>query len=172
VNVAVRVPSPPRAEFRLPPELGRGGPYLRTYRIQARPLVRTRVVALLLIAASLLFARVWEITVANSLSMDRDRLAQEVRALENRIRISRDLREQAVLGQGLDLTSLGQLGFRNPDPAQVIDIDLSETASRGAMARRGLAARLGTVLRQILPSSFVDRGPEFPAASSRDGAGR
>src|SRR3972149_5830214 len=104
--------------------------------------------------------------------MDRDRLAQEVRALENRIRISRDLREQAVLGQGLDLTSLGQLGFRNPDPAQVIDIDLSETASRGAMARRGLAARLGTVLRQILPSSFGDRGPEFPAASSRDGAGR
>jgi len=101
------------------------GPYLRSFRAQPKRRVSARVIALLLLAASLLFLKVWERTVSNSLSMERDRLAREVRTLENRIRITRDLEEQAAFRSGIDLTSLSQLGFQNPDPARVVDVDLA-----------------------------------------------
>src|SRR5881397_3588206 len=55
------------------------GPYLRSFRAQQKRRVSPRVIAFLLLAASLLFVKVWERTAANSLSMERDRLAREVR---------------------------------------------------------------------------------------------
>ncbi len=173
MNVAVKVQDPTRAELRATsPEPDRGGPYLRSYRIQARPRVRPRVMALLLVAAALLFARVWEITVANALSMERDRLTREVRTLENRIRISRDLREQAALKEGTDVASLSRLGFLNPDPAQVVDIDLSERNPRAGAAKRGLMARIVSILRALLPASVAERVVGLPAASVRGGVNR
>jgi len=148
---------------------GLHGPYLR-FRTQPRRRVSVRVIALFLIAASLLFTKVWERTVANSLSMERDRLAREVRSLENRIRITRDLEEQAAFRSGIDLESLAQFGFQNPDPAHVVDVDL--TLPRPRARRPALAARLLAQVRRALPSFLTERVVGLPAAPVEAGGTR
>jgi hypothetical protein len=125
-------------------------------RTQAKRRVSGRVVVLFLIAASLLFTKVWERTVANSLSMERDHLARDVRSLENRIRITRDLEEQAAFRNGVDLESLAKLGFQNPDPSRVVDVDLARArAHRGS--HPALGPRLWETLRRALPPSLAER---------------
>jgi hypothetical protein len=145
------------------------GPYLRL-RMQPKRRVSVRVIGVLLIGASLLFTKVWECTMANSLSMERDRLAREVRSIENRIRITRDLEEQAALRSGLDLTSLGELGFQAPDPARVVDVDLAiPRTKRGGL---GLGQKLLGAARRALPSSLTERVVGLPAASVEAGGTR
>ncbi|HZE19335.1 MAG TPA: hypothetical protein VE402_04365 [Candidatus Angelobacter sp.] len=149
---------------------GLRGPYLR-FRTQPKRRVNLRVIALLLLAASLLFTKVWERTVANSLSMERDRLAREVRSLENRIRITRDLEEQAAFRSGVDLESLEKLGFQNPDPSRVVDVDLN--LPRAARARRpALAARILAGVRKALPAFLTERIVGLPAAPVEAGGTR
>ncbi len=146
------------------------GPYLRL-RTQTKRRMSGRIVLALLVAASLLFAKVWERTVSNSLSMERDRLARDVRSLENRIRITRDLEEQAAFRDGIDLAGLNQLGFQNPDPARVVDVDLvSPRARRGP--RPALGARLMGSLRKALPSFLTERVVGLPAAPVEAGGSR
>jgi hypothetical protein len=147
------------------------GPYLRSYRIQPKRRVSLRVIALLLVAASLLFTKVWERTLANSLSMERDRLARDVRTLENRIRITCDLEEQAAFRSGIDLTSLGRLGFQSPDPARVVDVDLAEPRARRG-ARVALGARILGKVRRALPSFLTERVVGLPAAPVEAGGHR
>lgn len=137
------------------------GPYLR-FRTQPRRRVRGRTIALLLLAAALLFTKVWERTVANSLSMERDRLAHDVRAVENRIRITRDLEEQAAFRSGVDLESLAKMGFQNPDPAHVVDVDLKLPLAR--VSRPSFAARLLARVRRSLPSFLTERVVGLPVA--------
>ncbi|HYQ89231.1 MAG TPA: hypothetical protein VEU09_06360 [Candidatus Binatia bacterium] len=145
-------------------EAGRGprGPYLRL-RTQAKRRLSGRVVVLFLVAASLLFTKVWERTVANSLSMERDHLARDVRSLENRIRITRDLEEQAAFRNGVDLESLAKLGFQNPDPARVVDVDLAAAGARPGL-RRAFGTRILESLRRALPQSLAERVVGLPAA--------
>jgi len=138
------------------------GPYLRL-RTQPKRRVNLRVVGILLLAAALLFTKVWERTVANSLSMERDRLAREVRSLENRIRITRDLEEQAAFRSGVDLESLEKLGFQNPDPSRVVDVDLNLPRAPRA-ARPALLARILAGVRRALPSFLTERVLGLPAA--------
>jgi hypothetical protein len=149
---------------------GLRGPYLR-FRTQPKRRVNLRVIALLLLAASLLFTKVWERTVANSLSMERDRLAREVRSLENRIRITRDLEEQAAFRSGVDLESLEKLGFQNPDPSRVVDVNLN--LPRAPRARRpALAARILAGVRKALPAFLTERIVGLPAAPVEAGGTR
>jgi len=149
---------------------GLRGPYLRI-RTQSKRRVNLRLIALLLLAASLLFTKVWERTVANSLSMERDRLAREVRSLENRIRITRDLEEQAAFRSGVDLESLEKLGFQNPDPSRVVDVDLN--LPRAPRARRpALAARILAGVRKALPAFLTERIVGLPAAPVEAGGTR
>jgi hypothetical protein len=145
------------------------GPYLRL-RMQPKRRVSVRVIAMLLIGASLLFTKVWERTVANSLSMERDHLAREVRSVENRIRITRDLEEQSALRSGLDLTSLGQLGFQAPDPARVVDVELAVPRPKGGGL--GLGQKLLGAARRALPSSLTERVVGLPAAPVEAGGTR
>jgi len=147
------------------------GPFLRSFGPQPRRRVSMRGVALLLVATSLLFTQVWERTAANSLSMERDRLAREVRLLENRIRITRDLEEQAAFRSGIDLTSLTGLGFQNPDPARVVDVDLAEPRTY-SVSRRGLGTRLMGSVRRALPPFFTERVVGLPAAPVEAGGNR
>ncbi len=146
-------------------------PYLRSYRTQPRRRVSLRTIAILLVLTLLLFTKVWERTVSNSLSMERDRLARDVRMLQNRIRITRDLEEQAAFRSGIDLTGLGKLGFQNPDPAHVVDVDLVEPRAR-KVARVGIGARLLGAARRALPSFLTERIVGLPAASVEAGGQR
>ncbi len=146
------------------------GPYLR-FRTQSKRRMSGRIIALLLVAASLLFAKVWERTVSNSLSMERDRLARDVRSLENRIRITRDLEEQAAFRDGIDLTGLTRLGFQNPDPARVVDVDLVSPRVRRGL-HPALGARLMGALRKTLPSFLTERVVGLPAAPVEAGGSR
>lgn len=130
-------------------------PYLR--RLQAaRPLRRPAPLILgLMVVAALLFLRVWQVTAAHSLSMDRDRLRRDVHTLENRIRLSSDLAVQEALREGLDYAALAKQGFLSPDPAVLVDVDLAQPFPRvmsrqGAMAR--LSADVGRFVRGILPA--------------------
>jgi hypothetical protein len=125
--------------------------------------VSGRVVAIFLIAASLLFTKVWERTVANSLSMERDHLARDVRSLENRIRITRDLEEQAAFRNGADLQSLAKLGFQNPDPSRVVDVDLAAVRAHRGL-RPALGPRLLQTLARALPSFLTQRVVGLPVA--------
>jgi len=134
---------------------------IRTFRAQPRR-VNPRVVAAFLAVAALLFCKVWESTVASSLSMERDRLAREVRGLENQIRISRDLKEQAALTSEIDPAYLAQLGFVNPDPARVVDIDLS-AFRKPSPSKGSLATGLQGLLRRALPKSMAERVVGLPA---------
>jgi len=149
---------------------GLQGPYLR-FRMQPRRRVSGRAIAILLIASSLLFTKVWERTVANSLSMERDRLAREVRSLENRIRITRDLEEQAAFRSGVDLESLSKLGFQNPDPTHVVDVDLA--LPRVSRDRRpALLTRVLTAARRALPTFLTERLVGLPEAPVEAGGTR
>lgn len=127
---------------------GQGRVYLRRYSVQA-PRRRHRALLLaLVLLATLLFSKVWECTVANSLSMERDRLRREVRGLENRIRLSSELTDQAALKEGIDSQALRSQGFVAPEPARIIEIDLNQTLPR-ALARSGVVARLETWIKGL-----------------------
>ena len=145
------------------------GPYLR-FRTQPRRRISARTLALFLVAALLLFTKVWERTVATSLSMERDRLVHDVRSLENRIRITRDLEEQAAFRSGVNLESLARLGFQNPDPAHVVDVDLALPRVRDR--RPSLAARILAGARRALPSFVTERVVGLPVAPVEAGETR
>ena len=165
MSVAARSnPAPDEAEG------GLHGPYLR-FRTQPRRRVSGRAIAILLLAASLLFMKVWERTVANSLSMERDHLARDVRLLENRMRITRDLEEQAGFRSGIDLESLERLGFQNPDPARVVDVDLALPRARRSR-RPALASRVLGAMRRALPAFLTERVVGLPAAPVEAGGTR
>ena len=139
--------------------------YLRRYRLEpARP--HGRLLAGVLIVMALLLAKVWQSYAANSLSMERDRLRGDVRALENRIRLSSELRIQAALREGLDHESLAALGFQNPEPSAVVLIDLSQPVPRAVRDRDGVVARFGSML-QSLPGLPGHRGAAGHVRSSR-----
>ena len=122
--------------------------YLRRYRLEPRR--RTgRLLAGALIFMALLFAKVWQSTAANSLSMDRDRLRREVRSLENRIRLSSELRVQAALREGLDHNALAGLGFQNPEPSAVVRIDLDAPIATPRRGHDGVVALLGGWFQNI-----------------------
>jgi hypothetical protein len=112
-----------------------GGTYLRRYGVRAHRKSHARVAAALLVLAALLFAKVWESTEANALSMERDRLRREVRTLENRIRLSTELREQAALHTGTDSKTLEARGFVAPSPSHIVDVDLSRAVPRAEVRR-------------------------------------
>jgi len=124
--------------------------YLRRFRSDARRPWDLRLVLGLTLLAALLFAKVWECTVANSLSMDRDRLRLDVRALSNRIQLSSEVRDRAVLLEQVDPRRLQAEGFVAPAPAQIIDIDLAQPTAR-AIPHEGVAARLGAWFRSVHP---------------------
>ncbi len=156
------------------PPAARPGPqrvYLRRYSVQPGRRSYGRYVAIFGALACLLFAKVWECTVANSLSMERDRLRSEVRSLQNRIRLSTELRDQAALSRGIDSETLRAQGFMNPDPARIIDIDLDQPVAR-AVADGGVVARFGAWLHGFSGPRPVDRGPSVEPVSFEAGTGR
>ena len=145
--------------------------YLRRYAVQrARPR-HGRLLLTLCLLGSLLFSKVWESTIANSLSMDRDRLRREVRALENRIRLSSELRDQAALREGIDSQALRAQGFIAPDPARIIEIDLDQAIPR-AVSRASVADRLGALLKRIRLGRPAAPVPEASAVPVRAGIDR
>jgi hypothetical protein len=148
-------PAPPR----------RTSAYLREYRTQPRRAVPPRVLLLFLVLAGMLFLRVWERTQANSLAMQRDRLALDVRALSNRIQLSTELADQEALQEGLSLNTLTARGFESPDPAQIIQIDPALTAGPAAPKPGGLKAVLSRALHRILPERTRGDGAEMPPAT-------
>ncbi|MGH7682468.1 MAG: hypothetical protein ACRENN_10855 [Candidatus Eiseniibacteriota bacterium] len=161
----------------VPPSEGAGarpGPsaglnYLRRYAVQAP---RRRHGALLvwgLLLAALLFSKVWEGTVANSLSMERDRLRRDVSALQNRIRLSSDLRDQAALKEGIDSETLRAQGFLAPDPSRIIEIDLRQAMPR-ALSHSGVVARVETWIRGFQRPPRVPDAPGAPGAPSDEDA--
>ena len=120
--------------------------YLRRYRLEPRRR-HGRVLAVALVVMALLFAKVWQSTAANTISMERDRLRRDVRVLENRIRLSSELRVQAALREGLDHAALAARGFQNPDPSAVVQIDLTDPVPRAVRANDGVVARFGSFLQ-------------------------
>jgi hypothetical protein len=122
--------------------------YLRRYRLEGRG-PHGRLLVGVLVVMLLLFAKVWQSTAANSLSMERDRLRREVRVLENRIRLSSELRVQAALREGLDHQALAALGFQNPDPSNVVHIDLSEPVPQAVRGGGSVVARFGSFLQGL-----------------------
>lgn len=141
----------------------RGVAYLRQYRAQPRRGVRAGALLLLLALAALLFLKVWERTQANALSMERDRLAREVRALENRIQLSTELADQAALREGLSFAALRERGFESPDPSRVVEIDLA-TRAGGPSGEAAVGARVARALRRLAPGRSAGNGAEMPAA--------
>jgi len=135
--------------------------YLRRYRLEPRR-PRGRLLAGVLVVMALLLAKVWQSTAANSLSMERDRLRGEVRALENRIRLSSELRIQAALREGLDHEALAALGFQNPEPSAVVLIDLSEPVPQAVRGRDGVVARFGSILQGLPGLRGSDRRARTP----------
>ena len=134
-------------------------PYLRRARVVRAPSRRSLpMVVGLIVVTTLLFARVWQVTSAHSLSMDRDRLRKEVHGLENRIRLSSELAMQEALHEGLNYAALAKQGFESPSPDVLVDVDLARPFPRvvprqGAMAR--LSADVGRFVRGILPAPRV-----------------
>lgn len=132
----------------------RHSPYLRRTRVlRPRPKRSLPLLVGVLLVAALLFGRVWQVTAAHSLAMERDQLRREVRALENRIRLSSDLAIQEALQSGLDYAALARQGFRSPGPDALVEVDLAQPFPRvvsrqGAMAR--LSADMGRFVRGIL----------------------
>ena len=121
--------------------------YLRRYAPQGRPPRTRRLVFAFLCFLVLVFAKVWESTVASSLSMERDKLRREVRALGNRVRLTNQLSERAALHEGIDPRSLESRGFVAPDPSHIVEIDL-RTGMPRALKRDGVAARFGSWIRE------------------------
>ena len=141
--------------------------YLRRYPADTRrPPRYARITIGLALLAALLFVKVWECTVANSLSMERDRLRIEVRALRNRIQLSSDLRDRAALLEGVDPKRFQAEGFVAPDPSRIIDIDLAQPMSR-AIPPGGVAARLGSWLRNVAPFRAPPTEPEAESVPVR-----
>lgn len=124
--------------------------YLRRFRSDARRPWDVRLVLGLALLALLLFAKVWECTVANSLSIERDRLRLDVRGLSNRIRLSSEVRDRAALLEGVDPRRLQAEGFVAPAPAQIIDIDLAQPTAR-AIPHASVAARIGAWFQNVHP---------------------
>ena len=153
-----RESAPPAAAAR------RGGVYLRQYRAQPRSGARSRVLVLLLLALGLMFLRVWERTQANALAMERDGLAREVRALENRIQLSTDLADQAALREGLSMDLLEARGFESPDPSRIVEIDPALVAVPETSRPAGVGAAIARALRRIAPPKKLGNGAEMPAA--------
>jgi len=139
--------------------------YLRRYRLEPRR-PHGRLLAAVLVVMALLLAKVWQSTAANSIAMERDRLRGDVRALENRIHLSSELRIQAALREGLDQTALAARGFQNPDPTSVVLIDLSDTVPRAVHAREGVVARFGSLLGRIPGLGGAARGARPPRDES------
>lgn len=153
-------------------ELSRPAPksaYLRRVRVaerraQARPPLP--LVIGVAVVTALLFVRVWQVTSAHALAMEKDRLRKEVAALDNRIHLSSDLAIQEALHQGLDYAALAKQGFQSPSPDALVDVDLAQPFPRvvsrqGAMAR--LSADVGRFVRGILPARrAAPRTPDEP----------
>jgi hypothetical protein len=154
------------------PPAGRPTPriYLRRYAVQPARRRHGGLMVILAALACLLFAKVWECTVANSLAMDRDRLRTEVRSLRNRIRLSSELRDQAALARGISSESLARQGFVDPDPSRIIDVDLNQPVAR-AVTRSGVVARLGAWIRSMGPSRpmAADAGVRQVPTGAEDG---
>lgn len=138
--------------------------YLRRYRLEPRR-NHARLVAAVLVLMAVLFAKVWQSTAASSLSMERDRLRREVRVLENRIRLSSELRVQAALREGLDPRALTALGFQNPDPAAVVNIELSDAAPSRGRGGDGVVARFTGFLRGMRDVESARRADEIRAVT-------
>lgn len=132
----------------------RHSPYLRRTRVlRPRPKRSLPLLMGVVLVAALLFGRVWQVTAAHSLAMERDQLRHDVRALENKIRLSSDLTGQEALQSGLDYAALARQGFRSPGPDALVEVDLAQPFPRvvsrqGAMAR--LSADVGRFVRGIL----------------------
>ncbi|HET9951922.1 MAG TPA: hypothetical protein VFS09_09025 [Candidatus Eisenbacteria bacterium] len=135
--------------------------YLRRYRLEPRR-PHGRLLVGVLVVMALLLAKVWQSYAANSISMERDRLRGEVRALENRIRLSSELRIQAALREGLDHTALAALGFQNPDPSAVVLIDLSQPVPQAVRGKDGVVARFGGFLQGLPGLRGSGRRPRPP----------
>ena len=112
-----------------------GPAYLRRYAVQAPRRRHGMLLVRVLLLVALLFSKVWEGTVANALSMERDRLRREVSGLQNRIRLSSELRDQAALKEGIDSQTLRAQGFMAPDPSRIIEIDLRQAMPRALLTR-------------------------------------
>ena len=134
--------------------------YLRRYAPQGKPARTRRLAFAFLVFLVLVFAKVWESTVASSLSMERDKLRREVRALGNRVRLTSQLSERAALHEGIDPRSLESRGFVAPDPAHIVEIDL-RTGMPRAIRRESVAARLGSWLQErFRPETRPAHAPE------------
>ena len=161
----LRTPAPARQPRRSP-----GGParlvYLRRYAVQGPRPRHGRLLLGLCLLGALLFSKVWESTVANSLSMERDRLRKDVRALENRIRLSSELSDQAALREGIDSRTLRAQGFVAPDPARIIEIDLDQPLPR-AVQGSSVAERIGALLRRLRPAWPGTPEPDVKAVPVR-----
>lgn len=123
--------------------------YLRRYAPQSKPARTRRLLVAFLAFLVLVFAKVWESTVSSSLSMERDKLRREVRALGNRVRLTNQLSERAALHEGIDPRSLASRGFVAPDPSRIVEIDL-RTGMPRTVKRDGVAARLGSWIQERL----------------------
>jgi len=121
--------------------------YLRRYAVRGRRVRYGKPLLIGLAAILLLFARVWESTVAHATAMERDRLRREVRALENRLQLSSELSEQSSLLSGVDPRSLRALGFVAPDPSHIVDIDLKDALPHAVP--HSVAARLSSWWRGL-----------------------
>lgn len=141
-----------------------GPAYLRRYAVQAPRRPHGKILVWVLLLVALLFSKVWEGTVANTLSMERDRLRREVSGLQNRIRLSSDLRDQAALREGIDSQTLRARGFMAPDPSRIIEIDLRQAMPR-ALSHSGVVARVETWLRRF-------QGPPVPPGAPPDADAR
>ena len=133
--------------------------YLRRYAVRGRPVRYGKPLLIGLAALVLLFARVWESTVAHGTSMERDRLRRDVRALENRLQLSSELSEQSSLLSGVDPRSLRALGFVAPDPSRIVDIDLKQPLPH-AVSRTSVAARLSSWWRGVRGRRAEPLAPE------------
>jgi hypothetical protein len=141
--------------------------YLRRYAPQGRPARTRRLLVASLALLLLLFTKVWESTVAQSLSMERDKLRREVRALGNRIRLSAELSERTALHEGIDPRALESRGFVAPDPSRIVEIDLSTGMPR-AVRKDGVVARLGSwIQKRIRPEARPARAPDAEAVPVR-----
>jgi hypothetical protein len=138
--------------------------YLRRFTVRGRRVRYGKPLLIGLAVVLLLFARVWENTVAHSTAMERDRLRRDVRALQNRLQLSSELSDQSTLLEGTDPRSLHALGFVAPDPSHIVDIDLREPFPR-ALPRNGVAARLSSWWRGLRGRSVE---PIVPPGESMD----
>lgn len=140
--------------------------YLRRYAVRGRPVRYGKPLLIGLAVLLLLFARVWENTVAHATAMERDRLRREVHALENRLQLSSEVSEQSSLLSGVDPRSLRSLGFVAPDPAHIVDIDLKGSLPH-AVSGGGVAARVSSWFRGLQRRDARPKSPGVDAVPVR-----